>query len=228
MIQYAPSAGNLMTAAAWQKSEALCEGEATHIPTPNPTPKPAKRPTHSPSVFPTKRSTTSPTPQLKACAPLFTEGYEYSLLEEISFDRYNYVCQIPESCSDVRFAPRSDTDITSSAWWKNAEPCLGEATRRPTPVPTSSKIPTQRPTKTEKPTIRPTTEPPAESLEPCAPLFTHGHRYSLNEEISFEHFNYVCGVPDKCSQVQYAPRSGADLEAVAWWKLDRLVDDRVF
>ena len=96
---------------------------------------------------------------------------------------------------------------SSPAAW-SVEPCGCEpTTRRPTPGPTP------RP----QPNYHPDSQLPC-TTNCCAPLFTAGHDYSLFEQISFENYNYVCYVPEKCRQAKYAPFISSLL--AVWWRID--------
>eukprot|EP00804_Cyclotella_cryptica_P023830 CCRYP_019479-RC/>CCRYP_019479-RC protein AED:0.04 eAED:0.04 QI:278/1/1/1/1/0.85/7/1325/805 len=85
----------------------------------------------------TKKPSSSPiqVSNLPPCAPLFTQGHIYELKELISFQNYNYQCEVTTMCNDVQYAPRSGEENQGIAWWK-LEECWGEATRHPTPRPT--------------------------------------------------------------------------------------------
>lgn len=91
----------------------------------------------------TRRPSPPPTQEqnlldLPPCEPLFTQGHEYQLKELMSFNGYNYRCEVPSECNRVENAPRVGQENQGLAWWI-VEECFGEATRHPTPRPTPSR-----------------------------------------------------------------------------------------
>lgn len=148
--EYSPVRGDTVSSAAWLKSEERCEGVAETFP--------EETVELSPPVFEEAPASSSqemssvaevvpsrPAIQHPPCSGLFTVGYEYSLKEQISFGNNNYSCELPESCSDVQYAPRFGNDNAGVAWWKIG-PCSGDATRSPTPPPVGETIPVASPT----------------------------------------------------------------------------------
>lgn len=169
---------------------------------------------------PTSMPTLNPTIAKEICAPRYSAETEYKMFDTVSHENYNYRCHVERWCND-------GNGLNAAAWWQTSKPCEMPPTLQPTNHPTlhpTKGVVTRPPkTTTSAPTTSaPTTAAPTLSNQ-CSPPYTVGHPYKFMEEISFNYYNYACYVPDKCTQIKYAPRLADENVGVAWWKTDACV-----
>ncbi len=166
------------------------------------------------------------------CAtPTYREGVSYAVKDLVLNHDAIYECNVPSWCSNRIYEPGQKT------YWKMAWTLMHESLGCPEDVPeeaphTESSNTTdvagstelENSTSTTLPTSSPTASPsqPLSGVQ-CAPPFTVGHNYKFMESVSFNHYNYACYVPDKCSEIKYAPRLGDVNVGVAWWKTEECV-----
>ena len=155
--------------------------------------------------------------------PIFEEGVSYAtedlVLNKMPSQDAIYQCKVPSWCNTRGYEPGKGPYWEMAWTLKHESLRCPDPTSAPTPHPNSTNAVVEDSTPTALPTPSLPASQPSSDVQ-CAPPFTVGHTYKFMESISFNYNNYACYVPDKCSQIKYAPRTGDENVGVAWWKTD--------